>query len=75
VGWVPHDRGGLPEDEDMVRYPIQGPETEYALDFTFERAGMAPPDLVMTLEPGIERVLFNSVTLQTAPLVVFPGVF
>lgn len=36
---------------------------------------MAPPDFVMTLEPGIERMQFNSVTLQTAPLVVFPGVF
>jgi hypothetical protein len=59
----------------MVRYPIQGPITEYTLDFTFERADMAPPDFVMTLEPGIEWMLFNSVTLQTAPLVVFPGVF
>jgi hypothetical protein len=29
----------------------------------------------MTLEPGIEWMLFNSVTLRTAPLVVFPGVF
>jgi hypothetical protein len=37
--------------------------------------GMAPPDFVMTLEPGIEWMLFNSVALQTAPLVVFPGVF
>jgi hypothetical protein len=36
---------------------------------------MAPPDFVMTLEPGIEWMLFNSVTLQTAPLVVFPGAF
>jgi len=36
---------------------------------------MAPPDFVMTLEPGIEWMQFNSVTLQTAPLVVFPGVF
>jgi hypothetical protein len=75
VGWVPHLLGGRPKDEDMVRYPIQGPITEYTLDFTFERAGMAPPDFVMTLEPGIEWMLFNSVTLQTAPLVVFPGVF
>jgi hypothetical protein len=75
VGWVPHDRGGLPEDEEMVRYPIQGPITEYTLDFTFEPAGMAPPDFVMTIEPGIEWMLFNSVTLQTAPLVVFPSVF
>ena len=75
VGWVPHDRGGLPEDEHMVRYPLQGPIAEYTLDFTFERAGMAPPDFVMTIEPGIEWMLFNSVTLQTAPLVVFPNVF
>ena len=75
VGWVPHLLGGRPKDEDMVRYPIQGPITEYTLDFTFERAGMAPPDFVMTLEPGIEWMLLNSVTLQTAPLVVFPGVF
>ena len=36
---------------------------------------MAPPDFVMTLEPGIEWMLFDSVTLQTAPLVVFPSVF
>jgi hypothetical protein len=54
VGWVPHDRGGLPEDEHMVRYPIQGPIAEYTLDFTFERAGMAPPDFVMTIEPGTD---------------------
>jgi hypothetical protein len=29
----------------------------------------------MTLEPGIEWMLFNSATLQTAPLVTFPAVF
>jgi hypothetical protein len=36
---------------------------------------MAAPDFAMTLEPGIEWMLSDSVTLQTAPLVVFPGVF
>jgi hypothetical protein len=75
VGWVPHLGGGLPQDDHLVRYPIQGGDTDYTLDFTFERAGMAPPDFVMTLQPGIEWMLFNSVRLQTAPLVVFPGVF
>jgi hypothetical protein len=75
VGWVPHMAGGLPAHDHLVRYPIQGADTDYTLDFTFERAGMAPPDFVMTLEPGIEWMQFNSVTLQTAPLVVFPGVF
>jgi hypothetical protein len=59
----------------VVRFPIQGGDTEYTLDFTFERAGTAPPEFVMTLEPGIEWMQFNSVTLRTAPLVVFPGVF
>jgi hypothetical protein len=73
VGWVPVHQGGPPHD--VVRFPIQGPDTEYTLDFTFERAGRAAPEFVMTLEPGIEWMLFNSVTLQTAPLVVFPGVF
>src|SRR4029450_9716766 len=75
VGWVPHLGGGLPQDDHLVRYPIQGGDTDYTLDFTFERAGMAPPDWVMTLQPGIEWMLFNSVALQSAPLVVFPGVF
>jgi hypothetical protein len=56
-------------------FPDPGADTEYTLDFTFERAGNAPPEFVMTLEPGIEWMLFNSVTLRTAPLVVFPGVF
>ena len=75
VGWVPHFAGGLPAHDHLVRYPIQGADTDYTLDFTFERGGMAPPDFVMTLEPGIEWMQFNSVTLQTAPLVFFPGVF
>lgn len=29
----------------------------------------------MTLEPGIDWMLFSSATLQTALLVTFPGVF
>ena len=73
VGWVPVHQGGLPSD--VVRFPIQGGDTEYTLDFTFERAGQAPPEFVMTLEHGIVWMQFNSVTLRTAPLVVFPGVF
>lgn len=66
VGWVPLDQGG--PVQDVVRFPIQGPDREYTLDFTFDRQGMAPPEFVMTLEPGIEWMLFNSATLQTAPL-------
>ena len=58
-----------------VRFPIQGPDREYTLDFAFDRQGMAPPEFVMTLEPGIEWMLFNSATLQTAPLVTVPAVF
>ncbi|MFL6104823.1 MAG: hypothetical protein ACJ74K_16215 [Actinomycetes bacterium] len=73
VGWVPLDQGG--PVQGVVRFPIQGPDREYTLDFTFDRQGMAPPEFVMTLEPGIDWMLFNSATLQTAPLVTFPGVF
>jgi hypothetical protein len=73
VGWVPLDQGG--PVQDVVRFPIQGPDREYTLDFTFDRQGMAPPEFVMTLESGIEWMLFNSATLQTAPLVTVPAVF
>jgi hypothetical protein len=55
--------------------PIQGPDREYTLDFVFDREAMDPPEFVMTLEPGIEWMLFNSVTLHTAPLVGFPVLF
>jgi hypothetical protein len=34
---------------------------------------MDPPEFVMTLETGIDWMLFNSVTLRTAPLVALPG--
>jgi hypothetical protein len=71
VGWVPLDQGG--PVQGLVRFPIQGPDTDYTLDFTFDRQGMEPPEFVMTLEVGIDWMLFDSVTLRTAPLVTFPG--
>jgi hypothetical protein len=71
VGWVPLDQGG--PVAGLVQFPIQGPDTEYTLDFTFDRQGMDPPEFVMTLETGIDWMLFNSVTLRTAPLVALPG--
>jgi hypothetical protein len=57
----------------LVQFPIQGPDTEYTLDFTFDRQGVDPPEFVMTLEAGIDWMLFNSVTPRTAPLVALPG--
>lgn len=73
VGWAPLHQGG--PVEGVVLFSIQGPDTEYTLDFTFDRGGMDPPEFIMTLETGIVWMLFNSVTLRTAPLVAFPGPF
>ena len=76
--WTHHvadlNSGGV-HTNALDRFPIQGPDREYTLDFTFDRQGMAPPEFVMTLEPGIDWMLFSSATLQTALLVTFPGVF
>ena len=72
MGWVPLDQETAPPS-GQVHFPIDGLDTEYTLDFTFDRRGMDPPMFVMSLEPGIEWMLFHSVTLQTAPLVTFPA--
>ena len=71
--WVPLDQGG--PVEGLVRFPIEGPDRAYMLDVTFDRGAMDPPEFVMTIDAGIEWMLFHSVTLRTPPLVLSPGPF
>jgi hypothetical protein len=74
VGYVPLDDEGGPV-AGQVRIPLQDFDTEHLLDLTFDSRGMDPPEFAMTLEANITWLMFTSVTLRTAPLVVFPGPF
>jgi hypothetical protein len=67
--WTPT---GHPEDvRKLFCYFSHLPAERSLLTISFDRPGMDPPMFVMSLEPGIEWMLFHSVTLQTAPLVTF----